>query len=53
MSPWLGVRFRYLGRVKKPADSKAPWDCFEIVRKIAPEERVWPLSGSKCPLVAK
>ena len=44
---------RDLARVKKPADSKAPWDYFEIVRKIAPEETVWPLSESKCPLVVK
>lgn len=43
------LRDMYLARVKKPADSKAPWDYFEIVRKIAPEETVWPLSDSKCP----
>jgi branched-chain amino acid transport system substrate-binding protein len=42
------VRDMYLARVKKPADSKAPWDYFEIVGKIAPEETVWPLSESKC-----
>ena len=40
----------YLARVKKPADSKYPWDYFEIVRPIPPEETVWPLSESKCPL---
>lgn len=43
------LRDMYLARVKKPADSKAPWDYFEIVRKIAPEETVWPISESKCP----
>lgn len=42
------LRDMYLARVKKPADSKAPWDYFEIVRKIAPEETVWPLSESGC-----
>jgi branched-chain amino acid transport system substrate-binding protein len=42
------IRDMYLARVKKPADSKAPWDYFEIVRKIAPEETVWPLSQTKC-----
>lgn len=47
------LREMYLARVKKPADSKAPWDYFEIVRKIAPEETVWPLSESKCPLAVK
>lgn len=47
------LREMYLARVKKPADSKGPWDYFEIVRTIAPEETVWPLSESKCPAVAK
>ncbi|MET0427015.1 MAG: ABC transporter substrate-binding protein [Microvirga sp.] len=42
------VREMYLARVKKPADSRGPWDYFEIVRTIAPEETVWPLSESKC-----
>jgi branched-chain amino acid transport system substrate-binding protein len=44
-------RTMYLARVKKPADSKYPWDYFEIVRPILPEETVWRLSESKCPLV--
>lgn len=47
------LREMYLARVKKPADQKYPWDYFEIVRAIAPEESVWPLSDSKCPLVRK
>lgn len=47
------VREMYLARVKKPADAKGPWDYFEIVRPIAPEESVWSLSQSKCPLVQK
>jgi len=47
------LREMYLARVKKPADSKGPWDYFEIVRTIAPEETVWPLSESKCPAVTK
>jgi branched-chain amino acid transport system substrate-binding protein len=47
------LREMYLARVKKPADSKGPWDYFEIIRTIAPEETVWPLSESKCPAVTK
>lgn len=47
------LREMYLARVKRPADSKGPWDYFEIVRKIAPEETVWPPSESKCQLVNK
>jgi branched-chain amino acid transport system substrate-binding protein len=46
------TRTMYLVRVKKPSDSKYPWDYFEILRKIPPEETVWPLSASKCPLVS-
>ena len=45
------TRTMYLVRVKKPSDSKYPWDYFEVLRKIPPEETVWPLSASKCPLV--
>lgn len=45
------TRTMYLVRVKKPSDSKHPWDYFEILRKIPPEETVWPLSASKCTLV--
>ena len=47
------TRTMYLARVKTPAESKGPWDYFEIVRTIPPEETVWPLSASKCPLVAR
>jgi branched-chain amino acid transport system substrate-binding protein len=46
------TRTMYLVRVKKPSDSKYPWDYFEILRKIPAEETVWPLSASKCPLVS-
>ena len=45
------TRTMYLVRVKKPSDSKYPWDYFEVLRKIPPEETVWPLSASKCLLV--
>jgi branched-chain amino acid transport system substrate-binding protein len=45
------TRTMYLARVKSPEASKYPWDFLEIVRTIPPEETVWPLSESKCPLV--
>ncbi|MBR1266323.1 ABC transporter substrate-binding protein [Bradyrhizobium sp. AUGA SZCCT0222] len=45
------TRTMYLARVKKPAESRYPWDYLEIVRSIPPEETVWPLSESKCALV--
>jgi branched-chain amino acid transport system substrate-binding protein len=47
------TRTMYLARVKKPEESRHPWDYFEIVRTIAPDETVWPLSESKCALVKK
>ncbi len=47
------LRPMYLAKVKKPSDSKYPWDYFEIVRTIPAEEAVWPLSESKCALVRK
>lgn len=45
------TRTMYLARVKKPSESKYPWDYLEIVRPIPPEETAWPLSESKCALV--
>lgn len=47
------MREMYLARVKKPSESKYPWDYFEIVRTIPAEETSWPLSESKCALVKK
>lgn len=47
------VHDMFLAKVKSPADSKEPWDYYEILRRIPAEELYWPLSASKCPLVAK
>jgi branched-chain amino acid transport system substrate-binding protein len=41
----------YLFEVKKPADSKAPWDYFRHVRTIPGEEAFRPLADGHCPLV--
>ena len=43
----------YLAEVKKPAESKGPWDYYKIVSTIPGNDLVWPLSASKCPLVKK
>ncbi len=41
----------YLFEVKKPAESKYPWDYYKVVKTIAPDQ-VWrPLSEGACPLV--
>lgn len=42
-----------LVEVKKPAESKAAWDYFKVVRKIPAAEIIPPLSESKCNLVKK
>ena len=43
----------YLFEVKKPADSKYPWDYYTLKATIPAEEAFRPLAESKCPLVAK
>lgn len=43
----------YLMQVKKPSESKYPWDYYNIKATIPAEEAFQPLSLSKCPLVKK
>lgn len=43
------VHDMYLARVKSPAESKGPWDYYEILRTIPGEEAFGPLSESECP----
>jgi branched-chain amino acid transport system substrate-binding protein len=43
----------YLFEVKKPAESKYPWDYYKLVATIPAEEVARPLSESECPLVKK
>ena len=47
----LVVRDMMLAQVKTPAQSKAPWDYYNIVRTIPGDTLAWPLSESQCPLV--
>lgn len=47
----LVVRDMLLAQVKKPEESKAPWDFYKIVRTLPGETLVWPLAESQCPLV--
>ena len=39
--------------VKAPAESKAPWDYFKVVRNIPASELLTPIADSKCALVKK
>ncbi|HET8598106.1 MAG TPA: ABC transporter substrate-binding protein [Castellaniella sp.] len=41
----------YLAQVKKPDQSKAPWDYYNIVRKLPAESVYGPESASTCALV--
>ncbi|HAP46630.1 MAG TPA: ABC transporter permease [Afipia sp.] len=43
----------YLFEVKKPEESKGPWDYYKLVTTIPAEEAFRPLSESDCPLVKK
>jgi branched-chain amino acid transport system substrate-binding protein len=47
------VHDMYLFEVKKPADSKTPWDYYNLKATIPAEQAFQPLSKSACPLVKK
>jgi branched-chain amino acid transport system substrate-binding protein len=43
----------YLFEVKKPAESKGPWDYYKLVGTTPADQAFRPLSESACPLVKK
>jgi branched-chain amino acid transport system substrate-binding protein len=43
----------YLIEVKRPEESKAPWDYYKVLRTIPAAQVTMPLSESHCPLVKK
>jgi branched-chain amino acid transport system substrate-binding protein len=43
----------YLFEVKKPEESKYPWDYYKQIATIAPEDAAKPLEASECPLIKK
>jgi branched-chain amino acid transport system substrate-binding protein len=47
------VHDMYLVQVKKPEESKYPWDYYHIRQVIPGDQAFQPLSESKCPLVKK
>ncbi|MCK6395045.1 ABC transporter substrate-binding protein [Zoogloea sp.] len=47
------VHDMYLMQVKKPAESKYPWDYYNVRQVIPAAEAFQPLSQSRCPLVKK
>jgi len=47
------VHDMYLMQVKKPEESKYPWDYYNVRQVIPGDQAFLPLSQSKCPLVKK
>jgi len=47
------VHDMYLAQVKKPEESKKPWDYYNIKAVIPASEAFQPLSESRCPLIKK
>jgi branched-chain amino acid transport system substrate-binding protein len=47
------VHDMYLAQVKKPEESKKPWDYYNIKAVIPAAEAFQPLSESRCPLIKK
>lgn len=47
------IRDMYLAKVKKPSESKEPWDYLDIVQTVKGEDAYRPISESKCPLLKK
>lgn len=43
----------YLFEVKKPEESKYPWDYYKLIATISPEDAAVPLEASECPLLKK
>jgi branched-chain amino acid transport system substrate-binding protein len=43
----------YLFEVKKPSESKAPWDYYKLVATIPADQAFTPLDKSACPLLKK
>jgi branched-chain amino acid transport system substrate-binding protein len=42
----------YLFEVKKPEESKGPWDLYKLRATIPADEAFRPISEGKCPLVS-
>jgi branched-chain amino acid transport system substrate-binding protein len=47
------VKEMYVFQVKKPSESKYPWDYYKLVATVPPDEAFLPLAKSVCPLVKK
>jgi branched-chain amino acid transport system substrate-binding protein len=43
----------YIMQVKKPSESKYPWDYYRVAQKMSGEQAFGKLADSTCPLVKK
>jgi len=43
----------YIAEVKKPSESKGPWDYYKILKTMSGEEAFGKLADSACPVVKK
>jgi branched-chain amino acid transport system substrate-binding protein len=43
----------YLYQVKKPSESKGPWDYYKLIKEVPGDEAFRPLDKGDCPLVTK
>ncbi len=47
------VRDMYLFEVKKPEESKYPWDYYKLIQTVPGDQAYRPLEAGGCPLVKK
>ncbi len=47
------MRDMYLFEVKKPSESKGPWDYYKLIHSVPASEAYRPLDKGNCPLVKK
>ena len=47
------VHDMYLMQVKRPADSRQPWDYYNVLATIKGDDAFQPMSRSRCPLIKK
>ena len=47
------IHSAYLFEVKKPSESKGPWDFYKLIGTVPGDQAFTPLSESKCPLLKK
>jgi branched-chain amino acid transport system substrate-binding protein len=43
----------YLFEVKKPSESKGPYDYYKLISTMAAEEAFRPLDQGECPMIKK